>query len=133
MIGRMAKRASSRAKAPASSPRKPAKSTRSAPRDVALIIDQTDDEEGFRVLRRRGDEPVELGTIRPLKEGAPIEGEVVSLKPRKDVPFIYDVKTKLADNRRRFTSDGPPQVATKEYRSGWEAIWGKRGYRGKPN
>jgi hypothetical protein len=94
--------------------------------DLAVIVDRTEDDEGFHVLRRRGDAPVEVGTLRPLKEGQPIEGEVISLKPRKDVPFIYDVKTKLPDPRRRLTSDGPPQVATKEYRTGWEAIWGKR-------
>ena len=81
------------------------------------------------MLRRRAaDSSVELGTIRPLKEGRPIEGEVVSLQPREDVPFLYDVKTELADPRpaeRRLTSDGPPQIATEEYRRGWDAIWGQ--------
>jgi hypothetical protein len=104
--------------------------------DVALVLDRTDDSEGYQILRRRGDHrPVELGTIRPLKEGRPIDGEVVSLKPRKDVPFLYDVKTELPDpvpDDKRLTSDGPPQVATAEYRRGWEAIWGKR-RKGRPD
>jgi hypothetical protein len=97
--------------------------------DLALVLDKADASDGYRVLRRRAaDSSVELGTIRPLKDGRPIEGEVVSLQPREDVPFLYDVKTELADPRpaeRRLTSDGPPQIATEEYRRGWEAIWGQ--------
>ncbi len=96
--------------------------------DLALVLDKTENSDGYRVLRRRAaDSSVEFGTIRPLKEGRPIEGEVVSLQQREDVPFLYDVKTELADPRpaeRRLTSDGPPQIATEEYRRGWEAIWG---------
>jgi hypothetical protein len=106
------------------------------PKDVALVLDRTEDQEGYQILRRRGEAPVELGTLRPLKEGRQIEGEVVSLKPREDVPFIYDVKTELEDpqpERRRLTSDGPAQVATAEYRRGWDAIWGQGGGDGKLN
>jgi hypothetical protein len=100
-----------------------------------MIVDRTDDEEGFHVLRRRGEEPVEVGTLRPLKEGQPIEGEVISLRPRKDVPYVYDVKTKVAAPRaqRRLTSAGPAQVASEEYRAGWDKIWGKRRSGDKPN
>ena len=100
-----------------------------APADVALVLDRTEDRSGYRVLRRRDpSSDVELGTIRPLEEGRPIEGEVVSLRPRPDVPFAYDVKTELpAPSRpeRRFTEDGPAQIATDEYRRGWDAIWGE--------
>jgi hypothetical protein len=104
---------------------------RARSRDIALIVDRTEDQEGFQVLRRRGDDrPVELGAIRPLKEGKPIDGEVVSLRPRKDVPFAFDVKTELevpaAEPPARATSDGPAQVANRAYRDGWDAIWGKR-------
>jgi hypothetical protein len=96
-------------------------------RDVAMIVDRTEDNEGFQILRRRSeDAPVELGTMRPLREGKPIDGEVVSLRQRRDLPFLYDVKTEMADESRRATSDGPAQVATKEYRKGWDAIWGRR-------
>lgn len=96
--------------------------------DVALIFDRTEDADGYKILRRRAAaEEVEMGTIRPLKEGRPIDGEVLTLTARQDVPFLYDVKTELPDPRRggRLTSDGPPQIATDEYRRGWEAIWGK--------
>jgi hypothetical protein len=110
--------------------------------DLALVLDKSETNDGYRVLRRRAaDSSVELGTIRPLREGRPIEGEVVSLQQREDVPFLYDVKTELADQRsaeRRLTSDGPPQIATEEYRRGWDAIWGQAtgqatGSAAKPN
>jgi hypothetical protein len=97
--------------------------------DLALVLDRIESSDGYRVLRRRAaDSSVELGTIRPLQEGRPIEGEIVSMSPREDVPFLYDVKTELPDQRpaqRRLTSDGPPQIATEGYRRGWEAIWGQ--------
>jgi hypothetical protein len=108
-------------------------------RDVALIVDRTEDREGFQILRQRGDDPVELGTVRPLIEGKPIDGEVVSLKAHKDVPLLYDVKTEFpapqagSSERRRLTSQGPAQVASEEYRRGWEAIWGQPPGDGKPN
>jgi hypothetical protein len=104
-------------------------------RDVALIVDRTEDNEGFQILRRRGeDAPVEVGTMRPLREGQPIDGEVVSLRQRRDLPFLYDVKTELADPEpRRGTSDGPAQVASDEYRRGWDAIWGRRAPAGRLN
>jgi hypothetical protein len=96
-------------------------------RDVAMIVDRTEDNEGFQILRRRDEHaPVELGTMRPLREGKPIDGEVVSLRQRRDLPFLYDVKTELPDESRRATSEGPAQVATDEYRKGWDAIWGRR-------
>ena len=102
-----------------------------------MVLDRTEDADGYRVLRHRGSENrIELGTLRPLKEGRPIDGEVISLAARRDLPFLYDVKTELADphaeqreqaRAHRLTSDGPPQIATEEYRRGWEAIWGAVG------
>ncbi len=110
------------------------------PKDVALVVGPTADHEGVHVLRKRGeDEPVELGTVRPMKEGEPIDGEVVKLRPRKDEPFVFDVKTMMSGRKaghgeRRLTSDGPPQVATDDYRKGWDAIWGEgRGKDARPN
>ena len=97
-------------------------------RDVALVLDRTEDADGYRILRhRQATNEIELGSIVPLKEGRPIEGEVVSLSQHKNVPFLYDVETELPDPRgseRRPVSQGPAQVATDDYRRGWEAIWG---------
>ena len=104
-------------------------------RDVAMIVDRTEDNQGFQILRRRHqDGPVELGTMRPLREGKPIDGEVVSLRQRRDLPFLYDVKTELETEPRRGTTDGPAQVASDDYRRGWDAIWGRRALpSAKPN
>jgi hypothetical protein len=111
---------------------RPSRAASKRTRDVALILHPTDDNEGFQILRQRAaDSPVELGTLRPLREGRPIDGEVVSLHPRKDMPLLCDVNVELADTRRG-TSDGPAQVATDDYRRGWDAIWG-RTPAGRPN
>jgi hypothetical protein len=101
--------------------------------DVALILHPTEDNEGFQILRQRAaDSPPELGTLRPLREGRPIDGEVVSLRPREGMP-LFDVRVELPDPRRS-TTDGPAQVATDRYRAGWEAIWGNTdGDAAKPN
>jgi hypothetical protein len=98
-------------------------------KDVAMIVDRTEDNEGFQVLRRRSeDDPVEIGTLRPLREGKPLDGDVVSLRQRRDLPFLFDVKTEVAleSESRRATSDGPAQVATEDYRRGWDAIFRTR-------
>ena len=107
-------------------------------RDIALIVGRTEDNQGFQVLRKRGDDsPPELGEIHPLKEGKPISGDVVSLTPRADFPFAFDVKTEVAADEpaqgsgtvpeaRRLTNDGPAQVASPAYRKGWELIYGTK-------
>ena len=98
--------------------------------DVALIHGKTADGEGLRIIRRR-DDRLELGAVRPLKEGAPIAGEVVSLTPRPDFPLLCDVKVQysaaaarsdVADSPRH----GPAQVATDQYRENWDRIWQKK-------
>jgi hypothetical protein len=97
--------------------------------DVAFVFGK--DERGVHILRRRSeDAPVEAGVMEPLAEGRPIIGEVVSLKQRTDLPFLFDVKTVLegpeVDQAASGTTDGPAQVATDSYRKGWDAIWGRR-------
>ena len=97
--------------------------------DVAVVVGRSDDSEGLHILRRRAEgQPVEMGTLRPLREGKPIDGEVISLKPRRDYPFLCDVKVELPDptGAQRPAGDGPAQVSSDGYRRGWEAIWGAR-------
>ena len=65
--------------------------------------------------------------IQPLAEGRPITGEVMSMQPREDFPFLFDVKTELEAPAGPRATNGPAQVATNSYRSGWDAIWGPRG------
>jgi hypothetical protein len=103
-----------------------------ANRDLALVFGQSEDGEEVHVLRRRaGSGAVEAGTLRPLKEGRAITGEVVHLQPRKEAPFLYDCETDEELSAATPASDrpnhGPAQVATEQYRKGWDAIWGSHG------
>ncbi len=108
-----------------------AKKQKAEAKDVALVVGPTEDRKGYQILRKRGDNAdVEMGVVRPLEEGKPIEGEVVGMRQRKEHPMLFDVKTEL-DTREladgpRGTSVGPAQVASDKYRQGWDAIWGNR-------
>jgi hypothetical protein len=103
-------------------------------RDIAVVCGR--DEDGVHILRRRSEDgPIEAGVAQPLVEGRPITGEVISLRRRDDMPFLFDVKTELEGPSAQQSSeppapgagDGPAQVATDSYRRGWDAIWGRRG------
>jgi hypothetical protein len=94
--------------------------------DVVLLGGPTDDGEGVRVLRAR-EERVELGEVRPMKEGKPIAGEVVKLVPRAKSPRVCDVEVLAKVSAPASPSParvGPAQVATHEYRESWERIFG---------
>jgi hypothetical protein len=100
--------------------------------DVALVFGK--DVNGVHILRRRDENsPLETGLLQPLVEGRPISGELISMKRREDMPFLFDVKSELpgagtdteTDTKAR-SSHGPSQVATESYRKGWDAIWGGR-------
>jgi len=98
--------------------------------DIALIHGKTADGEGLRIIRRREDR-IELGAVRPLKEGAPIAGEVVSLTPRPEFPLLCDVKVHCSAPVARgdvaeAPRHGPAQVATDQYRENWDRIWQKK-------
>ena len=97
--------------------------------DVALIHGRTPDGEGLNIIRKRQDR-LEVGAVHPLKNGAPITGEVVSLTPRKEFPLLCDVKTELpapaSSDVAAPALKGPPQVATDRYRENWDRIWARR-------
>jgi hypothetical protein len=97
--------------------------------DVAIVCGK--DENGVHIVRRRSeDAPLEAGIAQPLAEGKPITGEVISMRPRKDFPFLFDVTSEVAGPARPAAesgaTDGPAQVATESYRKGWDAIWGRK-------
>ena len=99
-------------------------------RDVAAVLGK--DERGLHIIRRRSEDgPIEAGIVQPLQEGKPISGEVISMKRRPDLPFLFDVKTEVASETAEAaetepSNNGPAQVATDSYRRGWDAIWGNR-------
>lgn len=96
--------------------------------DVALVHGVGADG-SVHVIRKRGD-TIEAGALSPVREGAPIHGELVSLQPRPNFPLLCDVKVHYAPpatakpaapriQRRK----GPAQVATDTYRDNWDSIW----------
>jgi hypothetical protein len=99
--------------------------------DVALVHRVTPDGT-VHVIRRRGDQ-LEAGSLQPLREGAPIQGEVLSLRPRENFPMLCDVdvlytppavaKPAAPSAPRQALRKGPAQVATNEYRDNWDFIW----------
>jgi hypothetical protein len=104
--------------------------------DVALVHRVTPDGT-VHVIRRRGDQ-LEAGALQPLREGAPIQGEVLSLRPRENFPLLCDVdvlysppaaaaaKPAPAPAARPARRKGPAQVATDEYRDNWDSIWSRK-------
>jgi len=97
--------------------------------DIALVFGKN--EQGVHILRRRDENaPIEAGLLQPLVEGRPITGELISMRQRDDMPFVYDVKSEMAAPEMAGPEQrghGPSQVATDSYRKGWDAIWGGRG------
>ena len=97
--------------------------------DVVLIHDIEPDGGGLRVLRYR-ENRLEAGAVRPLQHGKPIQGELVRLRPRSNLPILCDVEVELPAAPPSKSADaakkkGPAQVATKRYRENWDRIWNK--------
>ena len=101
--------------------------------DVVVLGGPTEDGVGRKVLRMRSDR-VETGEVRPLQEGKSLAGDVVTLKPREDAPWLCDVEVAhAAPTQRPAANDsspprsvlgkGPVQVATEDYRQNWDSIF----------
>jgi hypothetical protein len=100
--------------------------------DVALVHRITPDG-AVHVIRRRGDQ-LEAGALQPLREGVPIQGEVVSLRPRESCPLLCDVDVHYTPpekaappkpSARPARRKGPAQVASDDYRDNWDSIWNR--------
>src|SRR3954463_13568016 len=118
-------------KMPLAPPKAKAELQEAAKQDVVLLHGPTEDGEGIRVLRARHTEDapgegnaapacvLEVGEVRPLKEGKPIAGEVVRLTPRAGAPRVCDIEV-MAKVDAAARGKGPAQVATHAYRASWE-------------
>ena len=99
--------------------------------DVVLLSGPTADGAGIRVLRAR-EGRIEAGEVRPLEEGKPLAGEVVTLKARAGAPRVCDVEVHYASKPRARAAaaddvgGGPRQVASDAYREQWQKIFGNR-------
>jgi hypothetical protein len=98
-------------------------------KDRALILGELPSAEGPKqvaVLRQRGEgAPIEAGLVRPMKEGEPITGELVTLQPTAEGSRLCDVEVHH-DARPPRTHAGPSRVSTDEYRDGWDQIFGAK-------
>ena len=98
--------------------------------DTVLIQGVSSDGESLAVLRAREDR-VEAGVVRKVKDGEPLMGELVRLRPRPEFPLLCDVDVELPSPAARtaetpkLSHGGPAQVATPRYRDNWDAIWSK--------
>jgi hypothetical protein len=108
--------------------------------DVVFVHSPAPGGEGYRVIRKR-DDALEVGEIRSVQEGKPLQGDLVKLTPRKEHDRLFDVEVVVsreelgAKGREALASGkappprghvGPAQVATDAYRANWEAIFGRR-------
>lgn len=109
-----------------------------APRDRAVVLGPVDDK-SFAILRQRTeDAPLEAGVVRPMREGEPIHGELVSLSrpeassPVLDVKVHYDGRPKaraMDTASMALPHKGPARVTSEAFREGWDAVF----RRGEPN
>jgi hypothetical protein len=81
---------------------------------------------GQACIRHRPDESIHVGVLRSVKEGVPIVAgaELVKVRPAGD--GTYDV-TSIYGGSSEESSNGPAQVATDEYRDGWDRVFGSKG------
>lgn len=106
--------------------------------DVVLLHSPAESGEGVRVIRKRED-TIELGELRPMREGQPIHGEVVRLTQREEHSLLFDCEVMVprpapkeaapeqkAEAPRALPHKGPARVTSDAYRGGWDAIFGKK-------
>jgi hypothetical protein len=104
--------------------------------DVVLLHSPAESGEGVRVIRKREDS-IELGELRPMREGQPIHGEVVRLTQREEHALLFDCevvvpRAKAKDppagtkETAQLAHKGPARVTTDAYRGGWDTIFGAK-------
>ena len=91
--------------------------------DVVLIHGRSDDG-ALKILRKKGEE-LSAGELRPVEEGKPLQGDLLRLRPRKEMPLLCDVEEEVKIPRATGTKK-PAKVASDRYRDGWEKLWGRR-------
>lgn len=91
--------------------------------DVVYVHEPNEAGDGYHVLRQR-QERFEVGEIRPLRQGRPIQGELVRLTPRQEGSRLFDVDV-LYEPPRAPAHAGPAHVTSEHYRHGWDEIFGR--------
>ncbi|MFP6684972.1 MAG: hypothetical protein VB934_09670 [Polyangiaceae bacterium] len=99
------------------------------PRDIVFVHGKS--ERGrYQVIRQR-DQQIEIGEMTTVREGQPILGDLVKLHPLEQHERLFACETIVKSPVRN--EQGPAQVASEAYRSGWEAIFGDRCPLGEPS
>ena len=95
--------------------------------DVLLVGGPTESGEGCHVLRKR-DDHLEVGELRAVREGRPLHGELVRLKPRPESERLFDVDVVMPapDRPEERGNAGPAQVASDAYRRNWDRVFAKK-------
>jgi hypothetical protein len=117
------------------------------PSDRAFIVGALAEDKGVAVLRQRGEgAPVEAGVIRNVRDGEPIVGELVSLKPTREGSRVCDIEVHVDHTRAGLPLDrtraglpldarpaaadeslkGPTRVNNDAFRDGWDRIFQRR-------
>ena len=110
--------------------------------DVVLLHSPSESGDGIRVVRKR-EETLELGELRPMREGQPIHGDVVRLTQREEHKLLFDCEVLVPAPKkeekelpakaasdvaepRQLAHKGPARVTTDAYRGGWDVIFGNK-------
>lgn len=73
----------------------------------------------FPFIRHRSNCTTEAGFVKQAKEGEPLYDGAVLLEPRGQEPGAFNVVSTYKAQK-----SGPAQVATNEYREGYDRIFG---------
>lgn len=86
----------------------------------ALVIPVSGDTERMQAVVIDDQGKVQEGDFTRIHDGEPIPENHVCLSPESGTPFLR------AEFRTLAGGDGPAQVATDAYRTGWDRIFGKK-------
>ena len=116
-------------------PSPPPSATPATPAADIALIHGVSPNGAVHIIRKRGDR-LEAGALTPLREGAPIQGEVVSLRPRPSCPALCDVEVHYAPPEASAAAPstappslghkGPARVVSDQYRDNWDSIWSRK-------
>lgn len=87
-----------------------------------LLINHPTDSES--VIRLKDNGEVSIGSLKPINEGEPIVGEIVSVHETPMSPYVHECET-VFNPEDYGVSAGPSKVSSQEYRKNWDAIFGK--------
>lgn len=89
-----------------------------------LLLGDPDPVTGEQSAVRMGDQ-LEYGRLRPLRDGVPITGEVVTVEKQPDGRYSFTTEwTPEGATVDAGSHGGPARVATAAFRDGWDRVFG---------